>query len=94
MTDTLILQVQSDQEHGYYWRLLDPVGDAVNEGVSPSVSIALQESGENLPPVAIQFWWDGHCLGTVPSTLAFDESEKFASQFSDSRAVLRHAGLS
>lgn len=93
MADTLILHLQSDQEHGYYWRLLDSVGDAVNEGVSPSVSIALQESSENLPSVAIQLWWDGHCLGTIPSALAFDESEQFASRFSDSRAVLRHAGL-
>jgi hypothetical protein len=92
MTDTFILHVQTDQEHGYYWRLLDPAKDVSSEGVSPSVSSALQEASENLPPVAIQFWWDGHCLGTIPSAIAFDQSEDFASQFTASRAMLRQAG--
>jgi hypothetical protein len=87
------LIVHSADASRYHWTLVDPLDTLVDAGVSSSVALALKEAGEELPLVALQFWWDGHCLGTVPSTMLLEGSDTLAEQFSNARRALIGAGL-
>lgn len=88
------LIVNSVPESGYQWRLVHSADEVIVEGLSPSVAAALSEAGQELPIVAVQFWWDGHCLGTVPSPTMVDHYEDLATQFTTARAALKAVGLS
>lgn len=87
------LIVHSVQAGRYHWTLVDAQDSLITAGVTPSVAEALHEAGEELPLVAIQFWWDGHCLGTVPSPMLLDSNEVLAEQFANARSALMAAGL-
>lgn len=87
------LIVHSADASRYHWDLVDPVDQAIDAGISSSVATALSEAGAALPLVAVQFWWDGHCLGTVPSTMLTEEPDVLAEQFAHARRALIGAGL-
>lgn len=88
------LIVNSESGSCYQWRLTHSVDDLIVEGMEPSVAAVLLEAGAGLPIVAVQVWWDGYCLGTVPSPMLVDHHDDLATQFTIARAALRAAGLS